>query len=238
MRDPLTADPDEISTRTRREDERRAAEDESGTTSAPTGAERRPYQRQRSAEAPHERRRQHPETAPPPLASQPRRRSQLSQPRRSGTGTAHDTPRPSLLSPPRPKHRTRRQIRHFSPLTSQPRTTAATVSRSHSALIQPRPPLDISEMCKKRNDHTPHKRPIFGTFQALDGNENGSTADGQISLMRRINRRSTEPQRSGATFTFALNPGRAVALLGYTPINSFWNYFPRTPLTPKHVQPP
>jgi hypothetical protein len=31
---------------------------------------------------------------------------------------------------------------------------AATVSRSHSALTQQRQRLDISEMCKKRNEYT------------------------------------------------------------------------------------
>ena len=74
--------------------------------------------------------------------------------------------------------------------------------------------LDISENTKKRNDRRPHKPPIYSTFHALTGTEAAAIQAEQISLMRRINRRSTEPQRSGATFTFALNPGRAVALLG------------------------
>ena len=61
----MTADPDEISP-TPAEDERRAAErTRSGTTSAPTGAERRPHQRQTERRKhPHERRRHARSTAP------------------------------------------------------------------------------------------------------------------------------------------------------------------------------
>ena len=160
MRDLLTADPDEIAPAPA-EDEReqqqrtRAARPqphESGSRPPPTtdGAQKHPTSDGDSTQRQH----------PPPLASHsPPTFSALTAPRRSDTGTAHDTPRPSLLSPSRPisrpKHSRRRQFRHISPPISQPRTSAATVSRSHSALIQPRPPLDISEMFKKRNDHTP-----------------------------------------------------------------------------------
>lgn len=109
------------------EDERRATEDESGTTSAPRERSRDPTNGRRSAGSTPRAT----ETAPP--QRQPRRRSQPSQHRRAHPQGRHTTPRaPSLLSPPRPisrqKHRTRRQFRHFLPLISQPRTSAATVA--------------------------------------------------------------------------------------------------------------
>ena len=74
--------------------------------------------------------------------------------------------------------------------------------------------LDISENAKKRNDRNRTNRCIFGIFHALTGTETAAIQAEQISLMRRINRRLTEPHKSGGTFTFAL-PGRSgYALLG------------------------
>ena len=173
----MTADPDEISTHTRRGRAESGREDEKRHDLSPADV----LSSHSTAERP--------------------------------AGTAHDTHE-------RPKHRTRRQFRHFSPPISQPR-----------------PLLDISEMCKKRNDCKPQTALFSALFKPLTAAETEARRAAQISLMRGINPRSTEPQRSGATFTFALNPGRAVALLGKPQINSFWNYHPRTPSPPKHVNP-
>ena len=237
LRDLLTADPDEI-TPAPAEDERQRTR--SGATSAPRERSGDPHRRQTERRSTHERRRQRPETAPAPLASQPRRRSQPSQHRRAPRrdGTRH--PAPLFTQPTAPD---------ITPEAPHPPTVSALFAvdilsharapRRFTAHTSAAPrALTFRKCAKNEMNRRPHNRPIYSTFQALDGNGNGNTADRQISLMRRINRRSTEPQRSGATFTFALNPGRAVALLGRPQINSFWNYLPRTPLTPKHVQPP
>ena len=242
MRDLLTATPTR-SAPAPAGDERRTTEDEKRHDLSPTGTERRPHQRQTERRSTHERRRQRPETAPAPLASQPRRRSQPSQhrraPRRSSTGTAHDTRAP-LYSANRARYHARSTTpapifgtfrRRYLSRARAPRRFTAHTSAAPRALTFGK--CSKNEMTMNRTNAL-----FFSTFHALDGSRNGNRIDRQISPMRRINRRSTEPQRSGATFTFALNPGRAVALLGRPQINSNSLYLPRTSLTPKHVSPP
>ena len=154
----------------------------------------------RSAPAPAEDERRSGTTSAPPTFSA------LTAPPSAPQGR-HTTPTSPDITPEAPHPPTVSALFAADIVTSHER-------RSHSALIQPHPRLDISENVKKRNDRRPHKPPIYSTFHALTGTEAAAIQAAQISLMRRINRRSTEPQRNGATFTFALNPGRAVALLG------------------------
>lgn len=209
MRDLLTADPTRSAPT--------PAKDESGTTSATTGAE---------ADPPHQRqteRRSAPRSTGTTPRDSPPTFSALTAPAGATQGR-HTTPRVLLYSAKRARHHARSTTPAAAYISAPP------TSYHHKGLA--------FRKCAKNEMTTPPALcPIFSIFHALDGGRNGSTADGQISLMRRINRRSTEPRRSGATFTFALNPGRAVALLGRPKINSFWNYPPRTPLPQKHVNP-
>lgn len=144
---------------------------------APAGDERRAAERTRAARPqPNGSEAETPPTAdgaqkrPTSDGDSPRRRSQPSQ---HPAEAAHDTPRPSLLSPPRQtsrqKHRTRRQIRQFSPPTSQPRTSAATVNNSHSALIQPRPAALTFRKCAKNEMSKKHVCTHFLIVLAIYG---------------------------------------------------------------------
>lgn len=99
LRDLLTADPDEISTRTHRG---RATEDEKRHDLSPTEAGADPRQRQTERRSTPRATETTPRDSPAPLASQPRRRSQPSQhsraPRRDGT--RHPAPLFTQLTAP------------------------------------------------------------------------------------------------------------------------------------------
>ena len=124
FRAPLTADPDEISTRRGRAESGR--EDEKRHDLSRTGAERRPHQRRterrstpRATEtAPRDSPRAACISAPPTLSA-------ITAPHKHPAGTAHDTTRPTS----RPKHCTADSFGTFRPRylsrTRAPRQLAA-----------------------------------------------------------------------------------------------------------------